>query len=302
MPQGYYRNRQYNLYLDAEYIQSAFAAVAEISAYCDDKSRSAKGYPDKIGTSWTGRAATAIKTEMLGWATVMERSHLRLGGAAAALQKYKNDIYDINHDLESLNRDYEDLKSAHSSASIQSNDAYSRLSRESPEEKWASDQKACDHRFSVLLERAETAARALANSLTEAVLVPIPNELHAQQCLSPSSEQKLSDITYSSLLTALPLVGARAAAGYGDELSAIEAEAKAQAWATRLEAVSVDINEKISAEELAAFATLSKDPQFAAALIRKLGVNKYVELTQKIARQSHIYQGLNEEGIPVEHQ
>ncbi len=285
MRHKYQIRRHYDLDLDPSWIQGAITAFTDITAYFDEKSRSARGYPEKIGSSWRGRTATAVKEEMLGWSEVMATGHLRLAAAVSALQKFKNDLEDLATDLNTLNNTYDDLKLEYSNTSIQSNEPYSRLSGKSAEDTWAADQRRCDQRFEGLRERAEDSARALARVLDEAVLVPIPSNLRSTSCLGPSGEQQVFDSAYAALSGPMGLAAARFGAGYGSELTPAEAQTKAIEWADRLEQLQSSPEKVLSPEQISTFSRYAKDPRFAAELVRIVGLEKFVALTEGIARQ-----------------
>jgi hypothetical protein len=77
---GYYSNsaRHYQLNFDVDSLATAIRALTAISAFCYEKSKSSKGYPARIGNSWHGKTATAVKEEMTGWGTIMDKCYDQL--------------------------------------------------------------------------------------------------------------------------------------------------------------------------------------------------------------------------------
>ncbi|MGL5829933.1 MAG: hypothetical protein ACRC0L_10240, partial [Angustibacter sp.] len=283
----YQSRRHYDLDLDPSWIQGAINAFSDITAFFENKSREAGGYPEKIGGSWRGRTATAVKEEMLGWSEVTARGHLRLAAAVLALKKFKSDLEDLNTDLNTLNNHYDDLKFDYRNNSPQQSDPHAQLSPNPAEGTWATGQRTCDQRFEQLRERAEDSARALARVLDEAVLVPIPSNLPATSCLGPLGEQQLIDSGFTALSGSLGLAAARFGAGYGAELTPEEAKAAATEWADRLEQLQSTPDMVLSPTQIATLTRYAKDPRFAAELVRIFGLDKFVALTEGIARQPH---------------
>ncbi len=179
--------RHYQVDVDAAALLRLEGKLRAWAGVVAAQANQAKGFPDRIGTSWRGATATAIKGEMSGLGTVLDKGQSLIYRAADAVRDFKGEveaivqsIYLLELQWQEAHRDYlgqvsSDVVGPFPSEADRA--VAKALKAANAEDWWARDNANYDRRFAGHKKSLADAARKFVRVLGECQLVKLPGPL-----------------------------------------------------------------------------------------------------------------------------
>jgi WXG100 family type VII secretion target len=109
-------DKHFTLDIDPDGLRSVATKLSTLKSHIETKAGTVKGTPGDIGDSWTGDAATSIKSEMTGLGKTMDRYGDKLQPAIEKLRSLARDYDDALERLPELNRKWEQAETDYQDA------------------------------------------------------------------------------------------------------------------------------------------------------------------------------------------